>query len=91
MFKFNIYFPLPFSWQIQQTTNRNYFVRKQALALHANCLLGDNLHEISEPVFWGKKKFVSNCRLLIFLASTLSIEFFNEPHNAERNFRKCGQ
>ena len=30
----------------------SYFSRKQALTLHADCLLrGENLHEMSKPVF----------------------------------------
>ena len=31
----------------------SYFSRKQNLAFHANCLHGDNLHEMSNPVFSG--------------------------------------
>ena len=27
------------------------FPRKQDLIIHANCVIGDNLHEMSEPVF----------------------------------------
>ena len=30
------------------------FPRKQDLTFHANCLLRDNLHEMSNPVFWEK-------------------------------------
>ena len=29
------------------------FPRKQDLRFHANCPIGDYLHEMSEPVFWG--------------------------------------
>ena len=32
------------------------FPRKQVLTFHASCLQGDNLHEMSKPVFWGKKR-----------------------------------
>ena len=39
--------------------------RKQDLTFHANCN-GDNLHEMSKPVFLGGKKRKKNsvCRLL---------------------------
>ena len=30
------------------------FSRKQDLTFHANCLHGDNLHEMSSPVSWEK-------------------------------------
>ena len=33
--------------------------RKKDLTFHANCLLvklGDNLHEMSNSIFWGKKR-----------------------------------
>ena len=26
------------------------------MTFHANCLLGDSLHEMSMPIFWGKKE-----------------------------------
>ena len=29
---------------------------KKALEFHANCLLRDNLHEMSKPYFLGKKR-----------------------------------
>ena len=29
-----------------------FFPRKQDLTCHANCLPGDNLHEMSNPVSW---------------------------------------
>ena len=32
-----------------------FFSRKQALTFQANCLKGDNLHEMLKHVFWGKK------------------------------------
>ena len=35
---------------------------------------GDNLHEMSEPVFWGYKKKVSKCRLLKILARVLRVK-----------------
>ena len=28
---------------------------------------GDNLHEMSKPVIWKNKKYISKCRLLKFL------------------------
>ena len=41
------------------------FPRKQDMTFHANCLPGDNLHEMSKPVFWEKIKKVSSvCHLL---------------------------
>ena len=33
-------------------------MRKQVLTFHANCLLGDNLHEMSNPVFWENEKYI---------------------------------
>ena len=32
-----------------------FFPAKKALTFHANCLLRENLHEISMPIFWEKK------------------------------------
>ena len=84
--------PLPVSGLIQQTTNWWYFFvifpRKQVLKLHANCLhwiwhvmqivsFGDNLHEISKPVFWEKiRKNISIYRLLKILPRVLSVSHF---------------
>ena len=45
------------------------FLRNQALTLHANCLLRDNLHEMSKPN--KKKKNTSKCNLVKFLPSML--------------------
>ena len=53
--------PLPLSGLIHQTTNRNssddkpiiYFSKKTDFGISCK---GDNLHERSNPVFWGKKK-----------------------------------
>ena len=37
--------------------------------------IGDNLHEMSNPVFWGKKyKSISKCCLLKILHRVLSIK-----------------
>ena len=30
-----------------------FFVENR-MTLHAKCLLGDNLHEVSDPIFWEK-------------------------------------
>ena len=32
----------------------NYFPQKTGFTFHANCLHEDNLHEMSNPVFWEK-------------------------------------
>ena len=37
---------------------------------------GDNLHEMSNPVFWEIKKNISKCRLLKFLLRVLSVNKF---------------
>ena len=45
----------------------SYFSQKTDLTLHANCLhsTGDNLHEMSNPVFWNNiRKISSICCLL---------------------------
>ena len=44
-----------------QTTFRHIlhvliFLRKLALTFHASCLLRDNLHEMSKPIFWETNK-----------------------------------
>ena len=40
---------------------------KQVLTCFVNCLLGDNLHEKSKPIFWEKiEKISSICHLLNF-------------------------
>ena len=36
-----------------------FFPRKQALTFHANCLQGDNLHEMLNLVFWENKKNIN--------------------------------
>ena len=36
------------------------FPRKQDLTFHANCLQGDNLHEMSDPVYAKNKKNIIN-------------------------------
>ena len=36
------------------------FPRKQDLTFHANCLQGDNLHEMSDPVYVKNKKNIIN-------------------------------
>ena len=36
------------------------FPRKQDLTFHASVSNGDNLHEMSSPVFWENKKNVTN-------------------------------
>ena len=66
---------LPLSWQIQQTTNlfiyffylflfspENRIKRIKHLMQIASS--GDNLPEMSNPIFWEKKKTTSICRLL---------------------------
>ena len=57
--------------KFQQTTYLNIFPRKQDLTFHANCLQGDNLHEISS-LFSGKNKKISKYSLLKFLPRMLS-------------------
>ena len=38
---------------------------KQVLTFHANCLVGDNLHDMSNPIFSGENaKNIFSCRLL---------------------------
>ena len=34
------------------------FSRKKVLSLHANCLLGGNLHEVLKPIFWEKYDYI---------------------------------
>ena len=36
--------------------------------------LGDNLHELSKPIFWENKKPISRFRLLIFFTQHISIK-----------------
>ena len=62
----------------------SHFPRKWALRFHANCLLRrnllqialeDNLHEISNPIFWKKyRKYFKMFCLLKFLPSMLNIK-----------------
>ena len=35
---------------------------------------GDNLHELSNPIFWENKEDISKCRPLKFLPSMLSVK-----------------
>ena len=38
----------------------SFFPRNQDLTFHANCLQGDNLHEMSDPVYVKNKKNIIN-------------------------------
>ena len=50
------------------------FPRKQDLIFHANCLIGDNLHELLNPVFYEKIRKLFLCRLLKILPRVLSVK-----------------
>ena len=43
--------------------------------------IGDNLHEMSKPVFWEKQENISKCRLLKILPRILSVKSPNQTDN----------
>ena len=39
------------------------FLRKQCVIFHENCLSsGDNLHDMSNPIFWKNNENISKCQ-----------------------------
>ena len=41
-----------------------FFAKKRLLTFHANCLLRDNLHEMSKPIFFFLQKKKHNFMIL---------------------------
>ena len=44
------------------------------------CQIVDNLHEMSKPVFWEKKKNISICRMLKIVPRGIGVKQFRPCH-----------
>ena len=51
-----------------------FFFSKWDLTLHANCLLGDNLHDVSESVCRKNKKHIVSLSSAEFAHSMVSVD-----------------
>ena len=61
-----------------------FFLGKQDLRFHAKSI-GDNLPEMSNPIFWENKKNISKCHLLKILVRVLSVNKSSTLHK----FQTC--
>ena len=51
-----------------------FFTEEKVLTFHANCLLGNNLHEMSNPIFWENKKDNFKMSPAAILPSMISVK-----------------
>ena len=66
-----------------------FFPKKQDLTFHANCLIGDNLHKVSNPVFLRKiRKNIMNLSSVEFVQRVVKVSLHKYKSANETCCRK---